>query len=683
MAYTPISLLQLANARRDAQNLEHFVNDVLPALVPTRIGGARPNYAKLVDDFRTVWDRFLISSGYEDVGDYAAGLHITARNQIFWRNGELYRASAGLKLPYTVSGNWGTEGGSFVSVGDAALRQELGSPSGASLVSFKAGGSSAVSRPVSARLGEQVSVMDYADADPTGVSVSDAAIIAAYAVSDIPIFPDGVFRTAITATRLFTGPGKILRMDGSDAPNFINPLRRRVFVIAVTGQSNAVGAHAGGPNPANPLIKVWDGHTTTWGSSDYTLPPFSRSSPDGNGGHNNIGLALAHRLADEYGAQVFLIYDAAGGRPIEDWVATGTASERYAALKTKVALALKSPELVNSHKTKLDCLIWAQGEDNALTDTMADYRTKLGTLDRQLRAEPWMGDTTPMLIMGMSGLHTRYQVWQAQLDYCENVNRSCIYVNSVGLKTAYDVDPVAGGDFTHFLGTSLWEHGYHRAWHALQERAFSHRQGPAALWARGVGPWRGETVAITAFNSLVSSGCASSRFPYNGPGTLHAISWGENCSAANNSLAGGMDVSQNALARYSISWGRALAATSGADYSAVFGWQNTAAALYTFVAGRGNTAADAGGASFGTFSRYATPQADPVLFQVGYGTSSSVAKNAITARASGLVEFDTNATGDPAQAGELVFRRISNTSLRVLMKGSDGVVRGANLTLSP
>lgn len=137
MATDPISLQQLRNASEDAQDLEHYVNDDVPALIQTRLGGAKPNYVKFLADRNEQFQQFLLESGYQDIGDYAAGLVITARNQIFQKDGELWRAGAGLTLPYTTTGDWATEGSSFVSVGDAALRLDLADPDpnlGAALV---------------------------------------------------------------------------------------------------------------------------------------------------------------------------------------------------------------------------------------------------------------------------------------------------------------------------------------------------------------------------------------------------------------------------------------------------------------------------------------------------------------------------------------------------------------------
>ena len=45
------------------------------------------------------------------------------------------------------------------------------------------------------------------------------------------------------------------------------------YLIAITGQSNAAGANADGPNPASALVQIWDGFTSDWGSSDLARSP--------------------------------------------------------------------------------------------------------------------------------------------------------------------------------------------------------------------------------------------------------------------------------------------------------------------------------------------------------------------------------------------------------------------------
>lgn len=80
---------------------------------------------RVEQEFRT----FVASSGYQFAGDYATGIGITQYNQILRdENGEFWRLSGSTELPYTTTGAGLPEGGSFVAVGDAALRQDLANP---------------------------------------------------------------------------------------------------------------------------------------------------------------------------------------------------------------------------------------------------------------------------------------------------------------------------------------------------------------------------------------------------------------------------------------------------------------------------------------------------------------------------------------------------------------------------
>ncbi|EMH9209904.1 TPA: hypothetical protein ACHOYY_002281, partial [Klebsiella michiganensis] len=79
------------------------------------------------------FDAFIQRSGYEVIGDYTAGpLTLTEYNQLIRYNNELYKLTAASDIPFTTAGNtdetWtDTDAAHFVSVGDAALRQNLGS----------------------------------------------------------------------------------------------------------------------------------------------------------------------------------------------------------------------------------------------------------------------------------------------------------------------------------------------------------------------------------------------------------------------------------------------------------------------------------------------------------------------------------------------------------------------------
>lgn len=69
---------------------------------------------------------FLLSSGYQYIGEYDSGpLTITAYNQVFLKDGNLWGAGAALALPYTTVNNWTTDQPKMVLRGDNVLRQDL------------------------------------------------------------------------------------------------------------------------------------------------------------------------------------------------------------------------------------------------------------------------------------------------------------------------------------------------------------------------------------------------------------------------------------------------------------------------------------------------------------------------------------------------------------------------------
>src|SRR5690606_38043204 len=84
-------------------------------------------------------DRFnhlIASSGYQFVGDYGPGIEITEYNQLIRdSNGEFWRVSGQVDLPYITTGAGIPEGDALVPAGDAVLRQDLANPDkGAAMV---------------------------------------------------------------------------------------------------------------------------------------------------------------------------------------------------------------------------------------------------------------------------------------------------------------------------------------------------------------------------------------------------------------------------------------------------------------------------------------------------------------------------------------------------------------------
>lgn len=426
---------------------------------------------------------------------------------------------------------------------------------------------------------------------------------------------------AVTTAHLITAGG--VRLVHPDGP----------YLIAITGQSNAAGANADGPNPASPLVQIWDGVDVAWGSSDRTANPMARANPHGSLGNNNYGLARAHRVAKDTGRPVFMVFDALGGQAIDQWVGTGVTSPRYAALTTKIAAALGTQVMLDAGKSRLDEVILSQGEAD-FNDTFDVYLGKLDQLRTQLRSESWCNAETPIYMMSPSDLHDRYQWRDAMSHLCSQIDNRCIFVTSNGLRTEYS--QTGSGDHTHFYGESLWEGGFTRI-----AVAVGGETSPTFFYGRGTGPADAtDETAMSTFSTMVSRDSWTTEVPPNGPAATGAMSWGFECAAEGNYTAAfGYQTTTDNLANYGLLAGRVLTADSSTDYFGGFGYQNTLSARYTLVAGRGHTVTDEGGTAIGMFSEYTTAQTDHVMLQIGTGSSSSNRSNALTVRKSGQVEM--------------------------------------------
>ena len=91
------------------------------------------------EDKEARFQQFLLSSGYQFLGDYENGPYtINELNQVIRYQNEFWRLNAATTPPYTTTGvnstSWATDVTHLVSVGDANLRQELSSSSGLKLI---------------------------------------------------------------------------------------------------------------------------------------------------------------------------------------------------------------------------------------------------------------------------------------------------------------------------------------------------------------------------------------------------------------------------------------------------------------------------------------------------------------------------------------------------------------------
>lgn len=131
----------------NAENLDVLVNDKSKLSHPDRLGVERKTWHGMEQEFdadqavrenefsssqidkQNRFNNFIASSGYQFLGDYAAGIEITEYNQIIRdADGEFWRLSGQVELPYTTTGAGLPEDDSLTPLGDAVLRQELANP---------------------------------------------------------------------------------------------------------------------------------------------------------------------------------------------------------------------------------------------------------------------------------------------------------------------------------------------------------------------------------------------------------------------------------------------------------------------------------------------------------------------------------------------------------------------------
>src|SRR5690625_990738 len=117
----------------NAENLDTAVNDTSRDTWSDRLGRSRKTWRGMEHEFNADqasrdnrFNTFIASSGYQFLGDYASGIEITEYNQIVRdADGEFWRLSGQVELPYTTTGAGLPEDDALTPLGDAVLRQEL------------------------------------------------------------------------------------------------------------------------------------------------------------------------------------------------------------------------------------------------------------------------------------------------------------------------------------------------------------------------------------------------------------------------------------------------------------------------------------------------------------------------------------------------------------------------------
>ncbi|EPZ0318085.1 glycosyl hydrolase family 28-related protein [Kluyvera cryocrescens] len=139
----PVGSMDPKDLFDNAQNLDDALNNITKAIWTDRLGRSRRSYWGMEQAFSAQllsqqqrFDNFIESSGYKVIGEYTAGpLTVTDYNQLIRYQDEFWKLTGATDIPFTTTGNnaasWTNDSMHFVSVGDAALRQQVSDPAGA------------------------------------------------------------------------------------------------------------------------------------------------------------------------------------------------------------------------------------------------------------------------------------------------------------------------------------------------------------------------------------------------------------------------------------------------------------------------------------------------------------------------------------------------------------------------
>jgi hypothetical protein len=106
----------------NAQVIDDYANSEA-ATTTDRLGASRRTLAGMESEFEADQERreatfqqFLVEQGYQELGEYEAGIEITQYNQVVTVGDYLYRLSPSVSLPYTTSGDWEHDSGDFIQI---------------------------------------------------------------------------------------------------------------------------------------------------------------------------------------------------------------------------------------------------------------------------------------------------------------------------------------------------------------------------------------------------------------------------------------------------------------------------------------------------------------------------------------------------------------------------------------
>ncbi|MCK5123495.1 MAG: hypothetical protein KAQ87_05125 [Candidatus Pacebacteria bacterium] len=282
--------------------------------------------------------------------------------------------------------------------------------------------------PVTTSIGENISTNSFT---ATGLTVNGNATT----TGNLTIEGDAQLTGAFYDSNSETGASGQIFSTTVSGVDWINDYELgEPFTIVAMGQSNMVGRDgAGDDKTADNRVRAWNG--STWVIADLSSTPFADN-------YNNIAFHFAKKIAEEQNREVRIILEAENGRPISDWVPSS--ATHYAGMQTQIT---------NSGTTKIDVVLWHQGESNNGSSNTA-YAADLQLLIDQLRSETEISSTTP-IVMGeliVGALDGQNAVFENIHNYITDP-----YVTVARAKFLADK-----GDNLHFSGPSLVTLGQER-----------------------------------------------------------------------------------------------------------------------------------------------------------------------------------------------------------------------------
>ncbi|MCD4663122.1 sialate O-acetylesterase [Agrobacterium sp.] len=433
--------------------------------------------------------------------------------------------------------------------------------------------------------------------------------------------------------------------------------------IAATGQSNFEILRAKDWTPARNL-RIWD---NTIADIDDVGSAFVEPNPTLIGAP--LAFANAIALANP-GQAVFLVVVADGGQPISQWLPGASAPDIYAALKANV-----EPALMAANVPEIDTMLWWQGETGGGSQS---YVGDFETVQSRFKSEGWFRDETPLVVFGVSpsnigGGSARKQINMTLQMCCGKAPSSRMYVN-----TGQFSDPSYWVDQNHMTADGYEKVGRMAAYQFLG-RSAGNSPGLSVDF---------ETGNVGIGMTFTQAGFARNRNAYGNP------------TPAVTSLFHGVEVDNvypemrlhgygSAAGIGGLFTGCASGGTGAAPTSVKSG------ALLAALQGAGRTVDGVGGATgIGATIRLVasedwapTARGSQIEFMVPEnGTGNAVLAGSVRHNRDWVFErniiFKPQAAAVPSINGQMSFELASDTSLIIRVRGSDGVVRSANLALS-